>query len=50
MAHAVGCLCAPCRDARQLVEAAAVEHRRTLDAAGEQFVAEVRRERGDGEA
>lgn len=39
-AHTVGCLCAPCRDARQLLDEAAVEHRRRLFEAGEQWIAE----------
>jgi len=42
MAHAIGCLCAPCRDARKLVDDAAAERRRDLYAAGEQWMADNR--------
>lgn len=41
MAHRIGCLCAPCRDARQLVDEAAEQHRQRLHEAGEAWAAEV---------
>jgi len=44
MAHAIGCPCQPCRDARRLVDDAAAEHRRKLYESGDAYVAETHTE------